>query len=216
MQKMVLIGCIWALAAAGASAQGLRVNDTDFSKGRLGHEQIIDIDDLAKFHGHLCDGLLEGFLALRHGLYKLFPDSVIDRTNLRVASLPSPCLTDAAIYLSGSRYQYGSFYVSDALEGMYIAQRIDNGQAVRISRKPNVKPAIIDELGREAVAGKLSPCELDRLRELEDAYTRFLRESRPEDLFEATPLPNFVWRPVLKNDFAKTDILNKNAERCRN
>lgn len=213
---MILVGWIWAVVAGGASAQCLRVNDTDFSKGRLGHEQIICIDDLAKFHGHLCDGLLEGFLALQLGLYQLFPDSVTDRTNLRVASRSSPCLTDAAAYLTGARYQYGSFYVSDEIEGLYVAQRIDSGRTVRISRKPNVKPAIIDALGREAVAGKLSPCDLDRLRDLEDAYLRFLRESRPEDLFEVSPLPNFVWQPTLKNDFVKTDILNKNAERCRN
>ena len=32
--------------------------DTDFSKGRLNHKQIITIHDLEKFHGHLCDGLV--------------------------------------------------------------------------------------------------------------------------------------------------------------
>ncbi|MFT5886660.1 MAG: alpha-acetolactate decarboxylase, partial [Arcticibacterium sp.] len=31
----------------------MRVNDTDFSKGRLGNIQNIDLEDLVKFHGHL-------------------------------------------------------------------------------------------------------------------------------------------------------------------
>jgi acetolactate decarboxylase len=49
----------------------IKTNDTDFSKGRLGHTQEITIDDVAKFHGHLCDGLVVGFLGLREALYKL-------------------------------------------------------------------------------------------------------------------------------------------------
>ncbi len=44
-------------------ALSLKVNDTDFSKGRLGNIQNIDIQDLTKLHGHLCDGLVEGFFS---------------------------------------------------------------------------------------------------------------------------------------------------------
>lgn len=71
--------------------------DTDFSKGRLKHKQIITINDLEKFHGHLCDGLVVGALAVQEAMKKLYSNEPIDRTNLRIVSKPSPCLTDVAI-----------------------------------------------------------------------------------------------------------------------
>lgn len=192
----------------------IRVNDTDFSKGRLGFQQDIGLDDLVKLHGHLCDGLLEGYLAMQQGLNALYPEGVTDRTNTRAVSKPSPCLTDAALYLSGGRYQYGSFYVSKDFDGLYMLQRADNGRAVAVVRKPGVKPAVIDEMGDKAIAGQLSPCELDELRALEDGYLAFLREANPAEIFEVRELEGFEWRPVLKNDFLKTDILNKDKPRC--
>lgn len=214
MRKWVLVSLVvWSINAL-AFAQSLKVNDTDFSKGRLGSIQTIELQDLVKFHGHLCDGLVEGFVALQYGLYQLFPDSLIDRTNLRIVSKPSPCLTDVAVYLTGARYQFGTFYVSNDFEGLFVVQRIDNAKTVNILRKPNVKPEIIDQMGKQAIAGNLAPCDLEKLRKLEDDYTLFLQQNKPENLFELKTLSEFVWKPVLKNDFLKTDILNKNAERC--
>lgn len=194
--------------------QSILVNDTDFSKGRLGHIQQIHIQDVAKFHGHSCDGLVEGFLALQQGLYQLYPDSLIDRTNTRIVSKPSPCLTDAAIYLTGGRYQFNSFYVNAALEGMYVLQRIDNGKTVIVNRKANVKPAIIDQMGNKALKGELTSCELDVLKEYEDDYSVFLQKSAAKDIFEVKEITDFRWQPELRSDFIKTDVLNKNRLKC--
>lgn len=215
MKKIILFGWIVFVTNSFTLAQSLKVNDTDFSKGRLGNIQTVELQDLVKFHGHLCDGLVEGFVALQYGLYQLFPDSLIDRTNVRIVSKPSPCLTDVAVYLTGARYQFGTFYVSNDFEGLYVVQRIDNSKTVNILRKPNVKPEIIDRMGEQAIAGNLAPCDLEKLRKLEDDYTLFLQQNKPENLFELKTLSEFVWKPVLKNDFTKTDILNKNAERCK-
>ncbi len=215
MKKIILFGWIVFVTNSFTLAQSLKVNDTDFSKGRLGNIQTVELQDLVKFHGHLCDGLVESFVALQYGLYQLFPDSLIDRTNVRIVSKPSPCLTDVAVYLTGARYQFGTFYVSNDFEGLYVVQRIDNSKTVNILRKPNVKPEIIDRMGEQAIAGNLAPCDLEKLRKLEDDYTLFLQQNKPENLFELKTLSEFVWKPVLKNDFTKTDILNKNAERCK-
>ena len=96
-------------------AQNQEVIDTDFSKGQLTNIQNVKYDDLVKFHGHSCDGLLEGMQALQVGLKVLYPDGIVDRTNTRIISRSSPCLTDAAIYLTGGRYQYNTFYVTDSI-----------------------------------------------------------------------------------------------------
>jgi len=191
-------------------AQTCKVIDTDFSKGQLTNIQTIKYKDLVKFHGHSCDGLLEGMLALKLGLHELYPDGIIDRTNIRVVSKSSPCLADAAIYITGGRYQYNSFYVSNEFDGLYIIQRIDNGKAIQIIRKSGVKPQAIDSLGNLAIAEKLSYTQLQELRKMEEEYSKFLKKTPAISNFQVIILDEYEWKPLLKRDYFKTDIINKN------
>ncbi len=193
----------------------IKTIDTDFSKGRLNYEQTITLEDTARFHGHLCDGLVVGFLGLREALYKLYPDKIIDRTNTRIISKSSPCITDIAIYLTGGRYQFNTFYVDDSIVYAYLVQRIDNGLTYGVKLKPGIKPAVIEEMGNKAIQGKLSPCDLDHLKKLEDDFTALLLASIPADLFIIDNINNFNWQPVLENTFTKTDILNKDLKPCQ-
>lgn len=188
--------------------------DPDFSKGRLSHEQAITITDLEKFHGHLCDGLVIGSLAIQRAMDELNPNQTIDRTNLRIVSKPSPCLTDAAIYLSGGRYQFNTFYVDTDFEGLYIIQRIDNNQTVSVSLKDGVKPRAIDSLGNSAIKQELSPCGIDELKKLEDDFTSALLSANPTEVFSVKAVTDFVWSPNTKNDYLKTDIINKYLPFC--
>lgn len=193
----------------------IQVNDTDFSKGRMGYRQELVFEDLVRLHGHPCDGLIEGALAMEFGLYQLYPDLVVDRTNTRVVSRSSPCLADAALLLSGARYQYGTYFVSDDIPGLYVIGRTDVEEALAIHRKAGVKPPLIDVLGNQAIAGTLSPCGLDSLRLMEEGYARFLMNTKDlATLFEVEKLENFPWNLPLQNSFLKTDILNKNAAAC--
>jgi formylmethanofuran dehydrogenase subunit E len=195
-------------------SQTIKVNDTDFSKGKLGNLQTIKLKDISKFHGHLCDGLVEGFIALELGLKQLYPNEIIDRTNTRIVSKSSPCLTDVAIYISGGRIQYNTFYVDNSIEGMYMVQRTDNLKTITIKRKPNVKPAIIDEMGDKAIKGELDECKLEELKKLENDYAKFLLKSNPEDLFSVSAITTFQWNPKSEM-YLKTDILNKEKSNCK-
>ncbi|WP_445712967.1 FmdE family protein [Flavobacterium sp.] len=128
-------------------------------------------------------------------------------------SKSSPCLTDVAIYITGGRVQYNTFYVDNTIEGLYIVQRMDTGKTISIKRKPNVKPTIIDELGNKAIKEELTECELEELKKLEKEYAKFLKKSKPEDVFEVTELTNFIWKPKTET-YIKTDIINKNKKNC--
>lgn len=192
----------------------IKVNDTDFSKGRMGHIQNLDLKDLVKFHGHLCDGLVIGHLGLQQALLSLYPDGVVDRTNTRIVSKSSPCLTDASIYLTGGRYQYNTFYVSDNIDGLFIVQRIDTGKTVSVLLNKGVKPMIIDKMGSKALKGELDACELNKLKELEDDFSETLLASDSKNIFTVVELDDFEWNPILKNNFKKTDTLNKNMKPC--
>jgi formylmethanofuran dehydrogenase subunit E len=189
--------------------------DTDFSKGRLNHKQTITIYDLEKFHGHLCDGLVVGALAMQEAMKELYPNQPIDRTNLRIVSKPSPCLTDVAIYLTGGRYQFNTFYVDTDFEGLYIIQRIDDLKTVSVSLNKGVKPTAIDSLGNIAIQQNLSPCDIDHLRKLEDDFAKTLIQSDPTKLFTVKEIQNFKWLPKSKNDYLKTDIINKDLPDCK-
>ena len=218
MVGLIVMGCQSQRAATRedtARRPSVKVIDTDFSKGRLGLQHDITLHDLEKFHGHLCDGLVVGFLGIREGLKVLYPDGVIDRTNTRIVSKSAPCLSDVAVYVTGGRYQFNTFYVDNHIpNGFYIIQRIDNGKAVAVKLNDGVKPKEISVMGKKAVAGKLSACELDRLKQLEDRFAQKLLHEDPAKNFTVTELPHFKWAPVLRNDFIKTDILNKNKPRC--
>lgn len=183
--------------------------DTDFSKGKLNHTQTISLSDTAKFHGHLCDGLVVGFLGLKEALHLLYPNGIVDRTNTQIVSKSSPCLTDVAIYLTGGRYQFNTFYVDDDIEYAYIVSRIDTGKTLGVKLKSNIKPSIIDEMGNKAIQKQLSSEELERLKQLEDDFSAFLLDSNPKDLFIIEDIKNFKWQPKFENQFMKTDIINK-------
>ena len=197
-----------------AQNPAIKVLDTDFSKGRLTHRQIINLDDAAKFHGHLCDGLVVGFLGLREALYKIYPDSIIDRTNTRIVSKSSPCLTDIAIYLTGGRYQFNTFYVSDSIKFAFIVQRIDNGKTYAVKLKPGIKPAAIDSLGNLANIGKLDACGIDYLHQIENRFLNQLLVANPQEAFILEEIKNYAWNPIISNSFLKTDIVNKNLQNC--
>ncbi|MEX1027874.1 MAG: FmdE family protein [Candidatus Paceibacterota bacterium] len=183
--------------------------DTDFSKGKLIHTQEISLDDTAKFHGHLCDGLVVGFLGLKEALLLLYPNGIIDRTNTQIVSKSSPCLTDVAIYLTGGRYQYNTFYVDDDIEYTYIVKRMDNKLTFGVKLKSGVKPPIIDKMGNKAIQQQLSAEDLEQLKKMEDDFSVFLLDANPTDLFAIDLLNDFKWQPQLENQFIKTDIINK-------
>lgn len=197
-----------------AQTPTIKVLDTDFSKGRLQNVQTITLDDAVKLHGHLCDGLVVGFLGLKETLYKLYPDSIIDRTNNRIVSKPSPCLTDIAIFMTGARYQYNTYFVSDSIKYQFIVQRIDNEKTFGVKLKPNLMPTAIDSLGRLATKGELNACGIDSLRKLENQFSAFLLSQKPQDLFIIEEIKNYKWLPVLNGNFLKTDVLNKKLQNC--
>jgi formylmethanofuran dehydrogenase subunit E len=192
----------------------IKVIDTDFSKGRLANTQIIEIADLEKFHGHICDGLVIGYIGLREALYKLFPDSIIDRTSLRIVSKPSPCLTDVAIYLTGGRYQYNSFYTKDSLDYMFIVGNKDSSSFYGVKLKPGILPASIDSLSKLAVQKRLTGCALDELERQESEFYQLVIRMNPFDVFIIEELESFDWQPILNYNYIKTDIINKNAREC--
>lgn len=49
---------------------------------------------------------------------------------------------------------------------------------------------------------------------MEDDFSEKLLLENPKDNFKVIALNDFKWNPILKNDYIKTDILNKNISNC--
>ena len=155
-----------------------------------------------------------GFQGLKAALLKLYPDGIIDRTNTRIVSKSPPCLTDIAVYLTGGRSQFSTFYVDNEIDGIFTAQRIDNQKVVSVALNPGVKPVIIDSLGNLANQQKLSPCSIDELRILEDEFIARLLKSDPKNIFTVTTANDFNWDPNQSTMYPKTDIVNRDLPKC--
>jgi formylmethanofuran dehydrogenase subunit E len=70
-------------ASSAPFADPIVVRDTDSALGRYNQQtKEIGLKDLARIHGHLCDGLVIAFVEIKAVLLKLFPDGVVDRTDL--------------------------------------------------------------------------------------------------------------------------------------
>lgn len=202
------------LVPKGRKQLSFSVIDTDFSKGRLGFEQKVDLVDLVKFHGHLCDGLVVGAKALEFTFQNLFQVEKIDRTDFRILSAPSPCLTDVASYLSGGRIQFGTQLVQKLGADLFVIQRISDGKTFQIGLKPGVKPAQIIEMTAKAEKAALSPCELEELKKLEDAFSIELLHAKASDVFHFAEISDFQWENQPQVIFPKTDVINKNQGIC--
>ncbi|MCL6564648.1 MAG: formylmethanofuran dehydrogenase subunit E family protein, partial [Firmicutes bacterium] len=165
----------WPSWAAEARLPQFHLRDTKSSHGRYAQDiKVITGKDLVKFHGHACDGLFRAMLALEQGLAALFPDRMIDRTDLRVRSHNSPCLGDVAAYLTGGRIRFNTQDVEHRSGVWFVLQRISTEQAVEVHELPGVyPPELAAEEARLLRAAAASPEEIDRLREAQWDWVRY-------------------------------------------
>lgn len=55
---------------------------------------------------------------------------------------------------------------------------------------------------------------MNGLKVMEDDFSEKLLRTDPKTNFTLAELSDFKWEPVFKNDFVKTDILNKGVQMC--
>lgn len=191
------------------------VLDTESSHGRYSKStKEIKFEDIVKFHGHACDGLYRGVYALSVGLGILFPDGVVDRTDVRAISRNSPCLGDAASYLTGARVRFGTQDVAPQQGVWYIIQKISSGETVEVKEEPGFFPEEISEAeaSLNSASGENISAALDRLKALQDNWiNNTLLKTRPGDHYFAEKI-DYKWNDVsYSNKGIRTDVIFKNV-----
>jgi formylmethanofuran dehydrogenase subunit E len=191
--------------AAAPHAPVFEVLDTDNKYGRYAREtKRIDLGDLIRFHGHFCGGLVEAAVALRVAFDRLFPDGVVDRTDLRIASSNSACGGDVAAYLTGARARFGTHLIDLALgESEFVVQRVSTGATARVRIRPEAYPAEVRTQMRRIEAGNAEPEELERFQALQWEYARKLVERPPSEAAMRVDAAPYAWPGPPCRDFGR-------------
>ena len=192
-----------------------RVLDTESSHGRYSKEsKDIRFEDLVKFHGHACDGLYRGSYALSVALGELFPDGIVDRTDIRAVSRNSPCLGDAVAYLTGARVRFGTQDVENRPGVWYIVQKISTGEAVSVSEEEGFFPEEISkvESSLSSLSGEKLSRRLNQLKEMQDKWIKeVLLNTEPHEHYQAKKI-TYSWKEVQYNNKGiRTDIIFKDV-----
>ena len=151
--------------------------DTDSAIGRYSLKtKEIGLKDLARVHGHMCDGLVIAFIEIKAVLHKLFPDGVIDRTDLRADSKNGPCWVDAVSLMTGARINFKTLRIDNDVGDGFIIQRISTGDAYEVHLKTGVFPEEQAVLENNIDKGKpekrISPDHFDLGRAQEGRHNR--------------------------------------------
>lgn len=188
-----------------AYAPSFQVRDTVNKYGRYAQQtKIITLKDLIKFHGHFCGGLVESAGALRLALDVLFPDGVIDRTDLRIISNNSACGGDVAAYLTGARSRFGSHHIDNTLkESEFIVQKVSTGETVRARVRPEAYPTDVRTQMKKIESGQFTPQDLDLFQKLQWQYARRLVTRPLTEAFQVEKLPDFSWPAPLCPDLGR-------------
>ena len=203
---------LWAKYSKNNSI--IKVLDTNSSLGRYSNQtKDILLQDLAKIHGHLCDGLVITYLELKLGFEKLFPDGVVDRTDLRVITKNGPCWVDASMFLTGARINFKTLSIDNSLINAIIIQKISTGEAYRISLKEGVFPSELEELEAEIKITRIEGRQvtdkaIKRVEFLANNLSKKLLNSPVEKLLDVEKLENYEYKQNIQTGI-RTDVLNK-------
>lgn len=201
-------------------SKAIVVRDTDGALGRYSLKtKEIGLKDLARIHGHACDGLVIAFVEIKAALEKLFPDGVVDRTDLRAVSKNGPCWVDAVAMMTGARINFKTLRLDKIGDG-FIIQRISTGEAYDVHLKPGVFPedqaALEGKIRKLRAEGKpVAAADIDTVEKMADALNLKLLTTPPDKLLDIKPLPDFKFAANETVDVFgnRGDIINKDMPR---
>jgi formylmethanofuran dehydrogenase subunit E len=200
----------------------------------------VTVKDLAKMHGHDCEGLTHAANCCCVAFKILFPDGIIDRSVLWGISGNSPCWSDVTAYLTGARMQYGNlgFFKDKRYGHCIILYREDTEQAVLVTWKKGVNnipwetvmlPEEIKWKTRvdmeevkalknvvKKAGGKPTPYQVDLMRYYQYLHINDVLSRPLEESYQTKILTDFKWEDwvdptkSISNPHKRGDIRLKN------
>jgi hypothetical protein len=191
------------------------VLDSRSPQGRLDtRPKTVTMDDLVRFHGHACDGLVRGAYAMRALADVAFPGKPFDRTDLRIVSKNSPCLGDVAAYLTGARVRYGTHRLDDSLGVGFIIQVISTGETWEVREEPGFLPPLLGAWDKALLDPRrvTGPEKAELVAVHEAMVWNWIRKellpSRPAAHYRVSRLEG-ASLPEAIHEAVRTDVLNR-------
>ena len=200
----------------------------------------VTLKDIAKMHGHDCEGLTHAANCCYAAFKILFPDGIIDRSVLWGITGTSPCWTDVVAFLTGARSQYGNlgFFKDKRYGHAIVLYREDTGVAVlatwkeginnipgepvmlpgKITWTPKVNMQEVLNLKKvvKDAGGKPSPYQVDLMRYQQYMHINDILSRPLEESYQAKVIENFKWEDwvdptkTMSNPHKRADIRLKN------
>jgi formylmethanofuran dehydrogenase subunit E len=135
------------------------------------------VEDVVRFHGHMCPGLAMGIRAAEVALREVGPHSSDEEVVALVET--NMCAVDAIQYLTGCTFGKGNLIHLDYGKNAYTFIRRSDGKAIRVSTRPGA-------FGRGPEYSELS-AKVRKKGATEDEQARFkeLRADRSEAILHA-------------------------------
>jgi formylmethanofuran dehydrogenase subunit E len=194
------------------------VCDTDSALGRYNlSTKEIGLKDLARVHGHMCDGLVIAFVELKAVFEKIFPDGVVDRTDLYAVSKNGPCWADTAAFMTGARINFKTLRIDASIGDGFIIQRISTGEAYKVHLKPGVFPEDQAQLegkirSLRAAGQPVTAEDIDLVEKMGDELSLKLLTTPPDELLNIEKLEKYTFQfaDLFGN---RGDVVNKDMPR---
>ncbi len=190
------------------------VKDTENKYGRYTKDtKPITLKDLIKYHGHFCGGLVESAASLRVAFDMLFPDKVVDRTDLRIVSNNSACGGDVGAYLTGARARFNSYFIDNSLtESEFYVQQVSTGKTIHVKLNPDAYPKEVKAQMKKIESGTFEPNDIDLFQELQWAYAKRLVNKPLKESFIVEEATDYRWpEPTCKDMGKRKDNDYKNV-----
>ena len=194
-------------AANAKYNQSIKVLDTESALGRYATKtKEISLKDLTLIHGHLCDGLVISYIEIKAVFRKLFPDGIIDRTDLRAVSKNGPCWVDAASIMTGARINFETLSIQPEIGNGFIIQKISTGEAYDVHLKDGIFPQELTLLetkirtlrkqGKEVLLE-----DIDKVEKLANDLSKKLLNTSPEEALDIKKLDDYEYKFSFKSGY---------------
>lgn len=177
----------------------------------------INLTDVAIYSGHICPAMASGYILAKKALDRLYPDSIPERGQIRVAAMAASDLLDVASYITGARAFYGrdeinahDLVVDPSLKpkqpGRYVMvfQRKDTGKTVKavfdkFKLIPPKEVKGIKEFLLKMLAGKALPREKEEKWAKLNRLVKKVLLDTPEGVLEITSIDGYKFPESPKN-----------------
>jgi formylmethanofuran dehydrogenase subunit E len=147
---------------------------------------------------------VESAASLRVAFDLLFPDKIIDRTDLRIGSNNSACGGDVAAYLTGARARFNTHVIDNSLtESEFYVQQVSTGKTVHVKLNPAVYPKEVKTQMKKIESGTFELKDIDLFQELQWAYAKRMVSRPLAESFITKEVKDYKWPEGSCKDLGK-------------